>query len=98
VAVRGGGSDRRTRGRLDLRTLYLKDLTLFGCTFQDAVFENLISFIEARTIRPVVARTYPLRDIVRAQQDFLAKSFVGKLVLIPPPDDARRASTPRTHR
>jgi NADPH:quinone reductase-like Zn-dependent oxidoreductase len=74
---------------LDLRTLYLKDVTLFGCTFQeDAVFENLISAIEAETIRPVVAGTYPLRDIVKAQQDFLAKSYVGKLVLIPPQDDA----------
>ena len=74
---------------LDLRTLYLKDVTVFGCTFQeDAVFEHLISSIEAETIRPVVARTYPLRDIVVAQQDFLAKSFVGKLVLIPPQDDA----------
>ena len=74
---------------LDLRTLYLKDVTVFGCTFQeDAVFEHLISSIEAETIRPVVARTYPLRDIVAAQQDFLAKSYVGKLVLIPPQDDA----------
>jgi NADPH:quinone reductase-like Zn-dependent oxidoreductase len=73
---------------LDLRTLYLKDLTLLGCTFQDeAVFENLIRCIEGGTIRPVVARTYPLRDIVAAQQDFLAKSHVGKLVLIPPQDD-----------
>ena len=27
---------------LDVRTLYLKDLTLFGCTFQEEeVFENL---------------------------------------------------------
>jgi NADPH:quinone reductase-like Zn-dependent oxidoreductase len=70
---------------LDLRTLYLKDLSLFGCTFQEeVVFEKLIASIEAGAIRPVVARTYPLRDIVAAQQDFLAKTHVGKLVLIPP--------------
>ena len=32
---------------LDVRTLYLKDLTLMGSTFQDKVcFENLISYIE----------------------------------------------------
>ena len=73
---------------LDLRTLYLKDLTLFGCTFQDeVVFENLIGYIEAGSIRPKVARTYPLSDIVIAQEDFLSKSHVGKLVLIPPQDD-----------
>jgi NADPH:quinone reductase-like Zn-dependent oxidoreductase len=31
-----------------------------------------------------VAGTYPLNEIVSAQQDFLAKSHIGKLVLIPP--------------
>lgn len=73
--------------QIDLRTLYLKDLTLYGATFQeDEVFENLVSYIEAGRIRPVVAKTYPLRDIVQAQKDFLAKGHVGKLVLIPPQD------------
>ena len=72
---------------VDLRTLYLKDLTLYGATFQeDEVFENLVSYIEADRIRPIVARTYPLSDIVQAQKDFLAKAHVGKLVLIPPGD------------
>jgi NADPH:quinone reductase-like Zn-dependent oxidoreductase len=70
---------------LDVRTLYLKDLTFFGCTFQeDAVFDNLIGYIERGEIRPVVAQTYPLRDIGDAQRDFLAKRFTGKLVLVPP--------------
>ncbi|MDW4548915.1 alcohol dehydrogenase family protein [Defluviimonas sp. D31] len=69
---------------IDLRTLYLKDLTFYGCTFQDdIVFENLVSYIEAGSIRPVVAGTYPLKDIVKAQEDFLAKKHTGKLVLIP---------------
>ncbi|UCH42049.1 MAG: alcohol dehydrogenase family protein [Gammaproteobacteria bacterium] len=70
---------------LDVRTLYLKDLTLIGCTFQeDVVFENLVGYIERGEIRPVVAQTYPLAEIARAQEDFLAKKFTGKLVLIPP--------------
>ena len=70
---------------LDVRTLYLKDLTLIGCTFQDgAAASNLVSYIERGEIRPVVAATYDLHDIVRAQEDFLAKGFTGKLVLIPP--------------
>ena len=73
--------------KIDLRTLYLKDLTLYGATFQeDAVFENLVRYIEAGRIRPVVAKTYPLSEIVQAQKDFLAKGHVGKLVLIPPSD------------
>ncbi len=75
---------------IDLRTLYLKDLSLFGCTFQeDEVFENLISYVEAGEVRAVVAGTYPLKDIVRAQQDFLAKKHTGKLVLIPPQEPVR---------
>lgn len=75
--------------QIDVRTLYLKDLILMGCTFQeDDVFANLISYIEAGEIRPVVAKTYPLRDIAQAQDDFLAKKHTGKLVLVPPGDTA----------
>ena len=71
--------------RLDIRTLYLKDLNFFGCTFQeDIVFKNLMRYIENGEIRPVVSKTYPLEEIVQAQQEFLLKKFVGKLVLIPP--------------
>ena len=70
---------------LDLRTLYLSDLTLFGCTFQDdEVFENLVGYVERGEIRPVVAGTYPLNRIADAQTDFVGKGFVGKLVLVPP--------------
>ena len=69
---------------LDVRTLYLKDLTLIGCTFQDSqVFENLIVYIERNEIKPLVMNSYPLKEIVNAQKDFLAKKYVGKLVLIP---------------
>ena len=70
---------------LDVRTLYLKDLSLFGCTLLDhGVFRNLVGYIERNEIRPVVAKTYPLSDIAEAQRDFLAKKHVGKLVLVPP--------------
>ena len=70
---------------LDVRTLYLKDLSLIGCTFQEeVVFTNLISYIERGEIKPLVSKTYPLFDIGKAQTDFLDKKFTGKLVLIPP--------------
>lgn len=72
---------------LDLRKLYLKDLTFFGSTHQsDDVFARLIGYVERDEIRAVVAKTYPLRDVVVAQQDFLAKQHTGKLVLLPPHD------------
>jgi len=70
---------------LDVRTLYLKDLTLMGSTVQPrVVFENLVRYIEAGEIRPIVSQTYPLADIATAQEDFVSKRFAGKLVLIPP--------------
>ena len=70
---------------LDLRTLYLKDLSFIGCTFQDdVVFDNLVKYIETDEIRPLVSGTYPLSEIATAQKDFLAKKFTGKLVLLPP--------------
>ena len=69
---------------LDVRTLYLKDLVLIGCTFQDRqVFNNLIGYIERNEIKSLVAKTYPLKDIVEAQKDFMSKKYAGKLVLIP---------------
>jgi NADPH:quinone reductase-like Zn-dependent oxidoreductase len=69
---------------LDLRTLYLKDLRLLGCTiFPPSVFTDLIGYIERGEIRPVLAGSYPLADIVAAQQAFLAKRHTGKIVLLP---------------
>jgi NADPH:quinone reductase-like Zn-dependent oxidoreductase len=67
---------------LDLRTLYLNDLTLFGCTVLDAhVFGDLVGYIERDAIKPIVAATFSLRQIVAAQQLFLTKRHVGKIVL-----------------
>ena len=65
---------------LDLRTLYLRDLTLLGSTYQpDTVFTDLVGYIEAGEIRPVLAATYPLDQLRVAQEAFLGKSHVGKI-------------------
>jgi len=70
-----------------LWTLYLKDLTFFGSTYQsDEIFANLIGYVERDEVRPVVAKSYELQDIVEAQQDFLSKQHTGKLVLVPLPE------------
>ena len=69
---------------LDLRTLYLKDMRLLGCTIlEPEVFPNLIGYIERGEIKPLVAATYPLAGIVVAQEAFLTKRHVGKIVLVP---------------
>lgn len=71
---------------LDLRKLYLKDLTFFGCTAQDRnVFPDLIGYLKRGEIRPLVSKQYALHDIVAAQEDFLSKKHVGKIILVPPP-------------
>jgi NADPH:quinone reductase-like Zn-dependent oxidoreductase len=71
---------------LDMRDLYLKDLTLIGCTaWDEPVFPNLVSYIEKGEIKPLLAKTFPLNKIVEAQREFTEKKHVGKFVLIPPP-------------
>ena len=71
---------------LDMRTFYLKDITLIGCTAWDRpVFPNLVSYIEKNEIRPLLAKTFPLDRIAEAQQEFTEKKHVGKFVLLPPP-------------
>ncbi len=69
---------------LDLRSLYLKDLTLYGSTVNDPfVFENVIRYIEEGQIKPLVAQSFPLKEIHKAQKVFMEKKFIGKIVLIP---------------
>jgi NADPH:quinone reductase-like Zn-dependent oxidoreductase len=68
---------------LDVRTLYLKDLSLFGCTvLEPEVFPNLIDHIESGRISPVVAESFPLERIADAQAAFMTKKHIGKIVLI----------------
>jgi NADPH:quinone reductase-like Zn-dependent oxidoreductase len=67
---------------LDVRTLYLKDLSFFGCTFQaDEVFADLVEYIERGEIKPQVGQVFKLKDIRTAQEVFQAKISSGKLIL-----------------
>ena len=69
---------------LDLRDFYLKDLNLIGCTaWDEPVFSNLVSYVERNRIKPLVAKTFALKEIAQAQQEYLEKNHVGKFVLIP---------------
>ncbi len=67
---------------LDLRTLYLHDLTMHGATvLPPIVFENLVGYIERDEIKPVVAATFPLERMAEAQEAFLRKEHVGAIVI-----------------
>lgn len=68
----------------DIRRLYLNQRTLIGSTMHRPVdFADLAATAVAGTISPMVAETFDLTDIAAAQAKFLAKDFVGKLVLLP---------------
>lgn len=65
---------------LDVRTLYLRDLTLFGSTWQPAnILPDIVGYIESNRISPVVDEIYPLDRLVDAQRAFLEKRHVGKI-------------------
>ena len=68
--------------KMDVRTLYLKDLSLFGCTvLGETVFSNLIRQIETGKVAPVVANTFSLSQVPLAQKQFETKTHIGKLVI-----------------
>jgi NADPH:quinone reductase-like Zn-dependent oxidoreductase len=41
-----------------------------------------VAHIESGKLQPLLAQTYPLREIAKARQDLESKQFLGKLVLI----------------
>lgn len=68
----------------DLRRVYLNDLTIHGATHQPReVFAGLVTIINTARLRPVISKTYPLRDIALAQANLAAGRTPGKLVLVP---------------
>ena len=69
---------------LDLRTFYLRDLTFTGSTvITPEVMPNLIRYIENGEIAPVLAATYPLEQLHKAQSAFIAKQHTGNIVVVP---------------
>ena len=67
---------------LDLRTLYLHDLTMHGATVvPPEVFADLVGYLERGEVRPVVARTFALAEMAAAQTAFMAKEHAGAIVI-----------------
>lgn len=81
--------------QLDLRTLYLKHLQLHGSSQGTrGAFRRLVRYIETGKLKALLAGTYRLSDFHKAQSDFMAKGFVGKLVVVP---DAQWDRAGRAH-
>ncbi|MDN5895367.1 MAG: alcohol dehydrogenase family protein [Nocardioides sp.] len=68
----------------DLRTMYLKQLELHGSSQGTrTAFRRLVRYIEDGDIRPLLDRTFRLSDFHEAQRTFMAKTYIGKLVVVP---------------
>ena len=68
----------------DLRTFYLNDLTFTGSTVIDPeVMQTILRYIEAGQIVPLLAATYPLRELHAAQTAFSTKTHSGNIVVEP---------------
>ncbi len=66
----------------DLRKLIYRDLQLTGATVVPAgTFERLLGYIESGQLKPVLAETWPLKDLAKAQESFMKKRHVGNIVV-----------------
>ena len=89
VLARGGrytcsGAIAGPMVELDLRSLYLRDLTFTGSTVVPGhVFRDVVGYVEGGELRPVLAATYPLSELRVAQQAFIDKRHVGNIVVTP---------------
>ena len=71
----------------DLRTFYLRDLVFTGATVPPpGVFADLVGYIERGEIRPLLAATFPLCELVAAQAAFIAKRHVGNIAVTTAPE------------
>ncbi|WP_419907049.1 alcohol dehydrogenase family protein [Hoeflea sp.] len=67
---------------LDLRTLYLQDLTFTGATVvPPGTFGNLVGYIERGEVKPVLAQAFPLEKLHDAQRAFIDKKHIGNIVV-----------------
>lgn len=66
----------------DLRSFYLEDMTFTGATIvPPGVFADLVGYIAWGEIKPLLAATYPLEQLVEAQKAFIEKKHVGNIVV-----------------
>lgn len=81
--------------QFDLRTMYLKHLELHGSSQGTRkAFRRLVRYIEEGRLKDLLHGTYPLSDFHRAQEAFMSKDFIGKLVIVP---DAKWDEVGRPH-
>lgn len=67
---------------LDMRRIYLKNIEIHGATQGTRRdFAAILDHILSGAIKPLLAGTFPLSELGRAQEAFNRKDFVGKLAI-----------------
>ena len=68
--------------RFDLRQLIYKDLRMTGATIvPPGTMARLVRLIEQGEVRPLLAAAFPMKDLARAQEVFMAKRHTGNIVV-----------------
>ncbi len=76
------GSIARPLVEFDLRQLVYKDLQLTGATIvPPGTMRRVVSLIEQDLLKPLLAQTFPLNELGKAQEAFLQKKHVGNIVV-----------------
>jgi NADPH:quinone reductase-like Zn-dependent oxidoreductase len=73
-----------------LETHGIRGVTL-RCTPKAGVLEELSKLMEARKLTPVISQTFPMTNVVQAQDQIATGHTRGKIVLLIGPDPVRRA-------
>jgi len=69
---------------LDLRDLIYKDLEMYGITSPTAqTFSRVIGHVTAGKLRPLLEKSFALRELRQAQAEFVKRRHVGKFVVTP---------------
>jgi len=68
--------------QFDVRRIAYKDLQMTGATLvPPGTMPRLCRMIERGQIKPLLAQTFPLKDLAMAQEAFAAKKHVGNIVV-----------------
>jgi NADPH:quinone reductase-like Zn-dependent oxidoreductase len=66
----------------DLRQLVYKDLQLTGATIvPPGTMARVVSLIEQGLLKPLLAKSFPLHELAKAQETFMQKKHVGNIVV-----------------
>ncbi|OGH56722.1 MAG: hypothetical protein A3G34_07255 [Candidatus Lindowbacteria bacterium RIFCSPLOWO2_12_FULL_62_27] len=78
------GSTAGGTAALDIRFLFMRQLTILGSMMGTRrELEQVLKLVAARTLRPVIDRTFPLSEAATAQRWMEARRNFGKILLLP---------------